>query len=214
MDHIEPVVQNHWDDVKWDSNTPLSVGQLKFLVAQYNEPGRFYHTLEHILYCLNTLKSITYKTPYLREIRLALWFHDSVMKPTSQTTKGGESDEECSAILAMEMLGSSSAYDIELIKKLILSTSLEVYPESFEEKIVKDMDLAILGSNPKEYAKYEENIRKEYSYVPYNMYRAGRIEVLSILLSKDNIYYTDQCRELLGEAAIHNLGWEHKKLSI
>ena len=53
-----------------------------------------------------------------------------------------------------------------------------------------DIDLAILGDDPEKYDIYEENIRKEYSFVPLDVYQSARASILSDFLSRENIYHT------------------------
>lgn len=50
--------------------------------------------------------------------------------------------------------------------------------EAPDARLLIDVDLAILGVEPEAYARFEEQIRQEYAWVPDDRFRAGRAEVL------------------------------------
>lgn len=58
-------------------------GSVFRLVAEhYSEPGRHYHTLEHIGYCLHRLDDVRHLLRDADAAELALWFHDTVYDPS------------------------------------------------------------------------------------------------------------------------------------
>lgn len=56
---------------------------------------------------------------------------------------------------------------IDQVQQLILITAHQTMPQTIDEKIIVDVDLAIFGATPQRFAEYEQQIRKEYSWVPY-----------------------------------------------
>ena len=42
-----------------------------------------------------------------------------------------------------------------------------------------------------EFDEYEQNIRREYSWVPEDQFRQGRSAILQMFLDRDSIYLTD-----------------------
>ena len=48
--------------------------------------------------------------------------------------------------------------------------------------ILRDVDLSIFGEVPEFFDEYEENIRREYSFVPIADFRVGRAEILQRFL--------------------------------
>jgi predicted metal-dependent HD superfamily phosphohydrolase len=44
------------------------------LIAGYYTPGRYYHTLQHILHILITIDSLQAYIKYLNSVQLAAWF--------------------------------------------------------------------------------------------------------------------------------------------
>lgn len=58
--------------------------------------------------------------------------------------------------------------------------------------MVVDVDLAILGSTPERFAEYEEQVRKEYEWVPEEIYAVKRKEILKSFA--DKIFWTKEMR--------------------
>jgi predicted metal-dependent HD superfamily phosphohydrolase len=69
-----------------------------------------------------------------------------------------------------------------------------------------DADLAILGSDPSEYANYVAGVREEYAQLPDEEFLAGRLAVLSELADRE-IFRTAKGRQLT-DAARANLAAE------
>jgi len=53
----------------------------KCLYEKYSEPGRFYHSAGHILYCLDQLDNYPSGTGDSDALELAIWYHDAVYDP-------------------------------------------------------------------------------------------------------------------------------------
>ena len=70
---------------------------------------------------------------------------------------------------------------------------------------MSDIDLAILGQSPDLFGAYDRGIREEYSWVPEDDYRKGRIAVLQSFLERKSIYSTDYFRSEYEEKARKNL---------
>ena len=63
----------------------------------------------------------------------------------------------------------------------------------------------ILGYSPEEFARFEENIRREYSRVPGPLFRRKRARILRALLARPDIYSTDWFRSRYEQRARRNL---------
>src|SRR5207253_1454914 len=57
--------------------------------------------------------------------------------------------------------------------------------------LLVDVDLSILGKPPERFEEYEEQIRREYDWVPQEVFAAKRAEILERFLSRERIYSTD-----------------------
>ena len=146
----------------------------------YDEPQRFYHTLEHIEDVLKQL----HNADLLKhdELFLAAVFHDIIYNPQSST------NEEDSAEFFLKSAHSSSltGEQKEHIKQLILDTEHHRPSIKFSEEFIK-ADLAILNSSFDKLIKYEKQIFKEFQFVDYKTYKTKRVEVLKHFNTNGNL---------------------------
>jgi predicted metal-dependent HD superfamily phosphohydrolase len=170
------------------------------LEALYGEERRAYHTLGHIGHCLHELDWAPEGLCNKNVVELALWFHDSV-----------HDDEEESAKLAARVLREAGVEEniITLVTIAILDTKHTGGFLLWEtSKFTVDCDLAIFGQPANIWNKSSENIRKEYSYVPWFLYKKKRREILQGFLDRSyafGIYYTPFFRDKYEEQARTNL---------
>ena len=68
-----------------------------------------------------------------------------------------------------------------------------------------EADLGILGVPPPAFEAYDAAIRREYSWVPEERYRQGRLAVLAGFLGREAIFHTERCREAYERQARENL---------
>jgi predicted metal-dependent HD superfamily phosphohydrolase len=176
------------------------------LDERYRGAGRFYHTWEHVSRCLDERAAVHSLCASPLAVELALWFHDAVYDPR------GADNEQRSARLARD---ASDAMGInpalaDLSARLILATAHGALPLEEEDgdrdsALVQDIDLAILGAEPRLFRVYEKNIRREYSFLAEEEYRKGRITVLGRFLSRRRIYRSDPFHRRYEETARRNL---------
>ena len=141
------------------------------------------------------------------EFRFAILMHDYI--------NGIPDDVEKSALKAEELLKSvSSDVNIGNIKRLILATDYvkENKNLSFDEKLMQDIDLMILGQNPYKYNNYSKLIRLQYSNYPDSVYNPARKQILQSFLERENIYNTDYYKQSLEQQATQNIANEIKSL--
>jgi predicted metal-dependent HD superfamily phosphohydrolase len=80
-----------------------------------------------------------------------------------------------------------------------------------------DTDLVILGAESARFVEYEQQIRKEYAWVPENVFREQRANILRAFLQRPYIFSTDlfraryehQARENIRQS-LEALGSEHE----
>ncbi|RNF87851.1 hypothetical protein EFK07_14505 [Pseudomonas putida] len=77
---------------------PAAGAYYYYLLMQYSEPGRHYHTLEHIAACLEHFDSWRHLADKPHLVELALWLHD-VIYNTHRVD-----NEACSAQYAITLL--------------------------------------------------------------------------------------------------------------
>ena len=173
----------------------------------YQEKHRKYHNLDHIKDCLEKCR-LNEASKSNRVLHLAFWYHDLIYKPFKKD------NEQASADLAIRFIKKQTD-DVQLanrIEGLIMATLHNRTPDTIEEAYMMDIDLSILGSNKEKYIAYTQNIRKEYSVVPWLLYKKKRVEILEMFLSKDELYYTDYFKTEFENKARHNIQNEIQQL--
>lgn len=174
------------------------------LVNKYSHKSRYYHNLSHLKNMLKMFKLVKDQfTCNSDDILMALFYHDYVYDVYLFD------NEEQSAAKVVKIL-----YEIdypfentEYVVKLILATCSHKKSKDENINLFVDIDLAILGSVPKTYEKYFQNIRKEYSVFPDSMYNHGRINILKSL-KKDGVFSTQYFKQLFENDAIRNISCE------
>ena len=171
------------------------------LTAAYAEPGRAYHTAEHIRDCLAELDLTRDLAQHPDEVEAALWFHDAVYLPGASDNEG-QSAELARTALSM---GAVPREVTDHTAALVLATRHASVPSSPDERLICDIDLSILGREPGIFDAFERQIRREYAWVPDPMYRRERSAVLSGFLRRRSIFQTDQFRQRYEALARANL---------
>jgi predicted metal-dependent HD superfamily phosphohydrolase len=171
------------------------------LVAAYTEPGRAYHTAEHIRDCLAELDLAQALADHPDEVEAALWFHDAVYLP------GAADNEERSAQLARTALsaGGVTQETTERVASLVLATKHVAATPDPDGRLICDIDLSILGREPEVFDEFERRIRREYAWVPEPIYRRERSAVLSGFLRRQSIYQTGPFRHRFEASARANM---------
>lgn len=171
------------------------------LVAQYSEPHRAYHTLQHIEHCLDELEQARHLVENPDAVELALWYHDAIYD-----TKAKDSEER-SVALAIEMVRNASLPDNlgQSVANLIMATKHSVTPSDSDVQLLVDIDLSILGQAEERFDEYERQVRKEYEWVSEDAFVAGRSAILKSFLDRPNIYATQFFRNKYETQARRNI---------
>jgi len=182
---------------------------LSALNARYAESHRAYHTLQHLTECFEQLGPVAALSERLPEIQLALWFHDAVYDTRAQD------NEQQSADWAREALASAgAAREVgERVHALVMATRHAAVPEGIDAQVLVDVDLSILGAETARFAEYEQQIRREYVWVPEQAYRGARVRVLKSFLERPKIYATPWFAEHREARARANLARSIRELS-
>jgi predicted metal-dependent HD superfamily phosphohydrolase len=169
------------------------------LRGKYREKERFYHTLEHLNECLDSLEAARSRVPVPNAdaIEMALWFHDLVYVPRV------DNNEEESARIAELCLNQAGASQLLVndVNRLILATRNHQHDDQEDAKWMIDIDLAIFGQHEDRFAEYERQIRKEYEWVAADVYCEKRVGILEAFLLRPRLYQTDYfCQRLESQA--------------
>ena len=186
------------------------------LVARYDQPGKLYHNLNHITYCLEKLFKY-HNVLSLEEVSrlgnefiaqcVAIIFHDvcyDIMNPEGHKQRSAGYFQR-----SLETYPNHSFTEkISPLKGEIVSLILSTQHRREDPKtVVIDIDMMILAEDPEIYKNYAQAVRKE-NIAQHKNYDQLRVEFLrKVLLSarKGRIY---KFYPQLHESVIRNAKWE------
>lgn len=173
------------------------------------EPHRAYHTAAHVAACLAHLDGVRDLCERPDEVEFALWLHDAIYR-----TRGGDSEAESAALAARWLTeGGAQSAAAERVCALILATRHDATELAGDAALLVDIDLAILGAPPDDFDRYEDEVRREYRWVPGPVFRAKRAALLRGFLDRETIYTTEVFRERLEAEARANLARSIERLT-
>jgi predicted metal-dependent HD superfamily phosphohydrolase len=173
----------------------------KALSSGYSEPHRAYHTIRHIGHCLEEFDEVRREAKDPVAVEWALWYHDVIYDTHARD------NEERSALLA-EATMSAAGLSREQARRagdLIRVSTHRKSASDPDGRLFADVDLAILGRPPEEFAEYERQVRREYDWVPEAEFRAGRAPILETFLDRFSIFMTPHFQEKYEKQARMNL---------
>lgn len=189
------------------------------LIYSYSVFDRIYHSLVHIEFGLNLLKDVKDLCDNYLSVVYAWWYHDFIYTPGSSVNElaSADSARHNAFLLGLEADVSMSAF------RLIMATRHDMpYLDTDDEeissiilndqKIIHDVDLAILGADLRIYNEYVANIEIEYSDFSLKAYNEGRLIFLKTLLELDHIFYIKYFQDRFEERAKENLTREIKEI--
>lgn len=172
------------------------------LIGAWSEPQRHYHNTEHLAECLALFDQHPELPQRPAELEWAIWLHDAVYDPRR------DDNETESAFWSETLLRQSGADSerIERIRRLILSTMhTAAAPQTHDERVLADIDLAILGSSRTRYDRFEIDIRREYAHLPLKAFVRGRRQVILQFSRRTPLFQTAELRRTLEAPARRNL---------
>lgn len=168
----------------------------KRLVYYYNQPGRYYHTLEHIRYCLAKLDEVRELVPNQDIVELAIWFHDAIFEVWA------DDNEERSANLAIffliKLMGLTMVFAMR-ISHLIRNSAYFRNPPKIDitrdAEFFLDIDLAGFGDAEDVFYRNHINVAREFDWIDKGEWRIRQIVVFDFFLKRKPIYLTDYFRD-------------------
>lgn len=192
---------NTWD-AAWSAlgrRAPASLRQE--LQQAWTEPQRHYHDLRHLGECLALWSRWGSQFERRAEVALALWFHDAIYDP-----QRADNERESAAWAARSLSAAGAADDVvQRIHGLVMATRHGEPTVGADAQVLLDIDLAILGSPPDRFEAYDQDIRKEYAWVPSHLYITKRAAVLRGFAERPQLYHCAPAVDLLEERARSNL---------
>jgi predicted metal-dependent HD superfamily phosphohydrolase len=207
-----------WHDLcrRFEADQAATEQVAALLLGLYTQKSRHYHTLEHIGHCLEEFRPIEHIFGVPETVELAIWFHDAVYDARDDRNEQASACLAECCISALVRDGEKRSFFINQVMFMVKCTAhggSSNHPPASAQAFLLDIDLAILGRPDGEFDRYEENIRKEYGWVPENVFRAKRTELLKDFLDRPSIYLTAHFQEKYEKAARRNLKRSLKNLS-
>ncbi len=173
------------------------------LLRHYQDGQRAYHNLSHI-YSMFT-KWDTMGLEMDSSLEYAIWYHDIIYD-----SKAKDNEQQSADFFRQAFLNVMDGESLDRVTQLILSTQKHFPLLEADElnPLMLDLDLFILSAPSDLYGKYSAAIRKEYAWVPNELYRIGRTKVLESFLERSRIYFSNVFFELHETDARHNLELE------
>lgn len=200
MNDLYPYWQYCWQHTDYD--------ELFLDICQrYQEPQRHYHTLQHLRECLAIWQEVRERLHFPRLVALAIFYHDVIYQVKSKTNESDSADYARKQLRQTDLLPD----EIDLIADWILATKNHQNNQKFGSRehhdlnYLLDMDLAILAQDTARFCEYEQQIRAEYQWVNFLIYRIKRRQVLRRFYQQEPLYFSDELRAKFEIAAKHNL---------
>ena len=173
------------------------------LARHYAEPGRCYHTLDHVWQMFEC--AFVLGPPPPPTLVLAVFLHDVICD-----SRAGDNEERSAeyALTVLGQLGVGREVCEETARLILLTKTHETTPADDHGQVLLDLDLAILGADESAYDAYAAAIRLEYAWVSEPDYRAGRRRVLERFLARPRLYFTQAMFERGERRARANLARE------
>jgi predicted metal-dependent HD superfamily phosphohydrolase len=171
------------------------------LTAAYAEPQRHYHNQQHIAACLAEFDIARTLAQHATAVELALWFHDAVYDPRAHDNEERSAAllKQCAIEVGLPPLLTQTA------SNLVMATKTHSVGDDADAALIVDIDLSILGAEPKRFSEYEDQIRLEYAWVPEAVFASKRAEILEKFLARDRIFTTQRFYQKYERQARRNL---------
>jgi predicted metal-dependent HD superfamily phosphohydrolase len=182
------------------------------LMSAWSEPQRHHHDQRHLRECLALWTRWREHSPRAGEVALALWFHDAIYDP--QASVAGSNELHSAAWAARSLVRAGADSDTaQRVHDLVMATQHGVTQEmapaalgsSLDAQLLVDIDLSILGSPAERFERYDQDVRKEYAWVPGFRYQEARAQVLRSFLDRPRLYHGEHAVALLEAQARINL---------
>ena len=196
-------------DAAWSSfGRPAPAGLQAELMTAWSEPQRHYHDQRHLRECLALWTRWRDHGRRPGEVAIALWFHAAIYDP--QAT-GNELNSAAWAARSLVRAGADSD-SAQRVHDLVTFTEQATQHDapaalasSPDAQLLVDIDLSILGSPAERFERYDQDVRKEYAWVPGFRYQEARAQVLQSFLDRPRLYHGEHAVAMLEAQARVNL---------
>ncbi len=185
---------------------PAPAGLQAELMTAWSESHRHYHDQRHLRECLALWTRWREHSPRAGEVAIALWFHDAIYDPQAKVAGSNELNSAAWAARSLVRAGADSD-TAQRVHDLVMATQHDApaaLGASLDARLLVDIDLSILGSPAERFERYDQDVRKEYAWVPGFRYQEARAQVLQSFLDRPRLYHGEHAVALLeGQARIN-----------
>ena len=172
------------------------------ILNQYTKKWKYYHNINHIYSFIELYDK--YNNLIEREkneFLLSIFFHDIIYIPS----RNDNEKESIKLLNKFYIEAEPKDLNKEKMIELIAETQNHLLNKEYKEDInlFLDMDMQIIAQE--NWEEYEDNIRKEYSFIDYNIYKIKRKEFLESLAKKEKIFRTKTFYELFEKSGRNNI---------
>ncbi|WP_440110490.1 HD domain-containing protein [Acidovorax sp. BL-A-41-H1] len=198
----------HWQSLgqALHRDNPAWRAEGRRLILAWARWPRAYHDTSHLWACLRHWQTVQDQEPSALDnphaVALALWYHDAIYWPWSRHNEERSADWASRFMLSQDLPHTLA----QTVHQHILDTRHTPGPLIGDARWVVDIDLAILGQTDAVYRQFERNVRREYFFVRWPRYVAGRSAVLRGFLDQPRIYGSDWFFDRCEAQARINLG--------
>lgn len=159
------------------------------LYALYAEPGRHYHTPQHIEHCLRHMDRVRDLLHDPVSVELAVWFHDAIYE------LGGSDNERRSARWFLQRSrGVVDDRRRRRVARLILATIHPSAPADPDARFLVDIDLSSFGLPWPEFLRDSVNVRRESTACSDREWSERQTRFLDCLVRNPPFFLTDYYR--------------------
>ncbi len=192
----------------WPENDLSKVEQIwAILTKHYSEPSRFYHTREHILYCLNQFDKIKDQLDSSRAIQMSIWFHDIIYNIEAK-----DNEEQSAQFFSQLSTGILDEHFIQQVSELIVSTKHLTAKPNCDQAYLLDIDLSSFGSERGKFYQNGEQLRKEAHHLTDRQFTKGQIKFFQMLLKRKQIFFTDYFHKKYESRALGNINHQMQEM--
>ena len=208
MKYLKKQFKNLWDESDCIGNWRKFFSELE---EDYSKPTRHYHTFEgHIAFCVRAF--FDHAVEMVENPSGVLWqlfLHDVVMD-FQRSDNDARSAEYARDFLSR---AGGSAKLINYVGEAIECHTHQTVPESLDIAFGLDIDLFILAQSQEVFDEYEQNVKREYSFVKESFRRQRRADILGgFLENRPSIFITKYFRNSFEETARRRLRDSIRKL--
>jgi predicted metal-dependent HD superfamily phosphohydrolase len=175
-----------------------AIGQA--LLDLYAGEARYYHTIDHIDFCLEVFDEVSDQCDNPDAVELAIWFHDAIYDfPV-------EENERLSAEYFMNVSQGRLPEDLRrVVFEQVMVTDHRRVPEDTDQKILTDIDLSSFGRPWERFISDGLNVRRELNYLEDDVFYQRQIAFMKNLLDREHFYATPWFQDNFEPTARQNL---------